>query len=461
MRRAIALLIFGLTAHVNATDFSLQIEADTLRAMSTLEVDQRLPLRVAVTSPADSGTRHERDIAASFKRLELYAPDARVLIADGDRFTEVPRDNRLHLVATDGVRDRIGLSLDPESGVAEGIWLHAGQSYSLGGTRADDGSLTLGARSALQDENGADLAPECAGSPLTAEALPALNLPDLRGINPTAVQVANRQITVVVDTDNELMLAKFSNNNATATAYIAALFTALNVIYSDELAQFGLKLQLNIGTTILRPSTTPDPYTGGSGASQAQLVEFGNWWQANQAGVSRAFAMLLSGKSSNPNSASGIAWVLSNGTYCSATGGTGGHYSVNQIFTNTGFPASSDAYLVGHELGHNLGARHTHCANAATGAAASTNTIDRCFNGESGSGCYAGTQACPTAIESPTAPMGSLMSYCHLNGLGCGVSNEIHPTHVTQLNNRLNSQPASCVSAIGGGPEQIFRNGFE
>jgi hypothetical protein len=41
------------------------------------------------------------------------------------------------------------------------------------------------------------------------------------------------------------------------------------------------------------------------------------------------------------------------------------------------------------------------------------------------------------------------MSYCHLNGLNCGVSTELHPTHVTQLNARLASQPSACLVPIG------------
>src|SRR5690606_7359386 len=131
------------------------------------------------------------------------------------------------------------------------------------------------------------------------------------------------------------------------------------------------------------------------------------------------------------------AWLVTSGTYCTQTGSSGGqvfgHYSMNRVFWNPSLNAAQDAYLVGHELGHNLGARHTHCANATTGAQASTGTIDRCYNGEAGLGCYGGTQACPSGAESPLAPQGTLMSYCHLNGMGCGVSTEFHPTHVSQL----------------------------
>ena len=48
------------------------------------------------------------------------------------------------------------------------------------------------------------------------------------------------------------------------------------------------------------------------------------------ASTPRSFAMLLSGKSSSGNSASGIAWI---DAYCE-TQSQGGSYSVNQVFTN-------------------------------------------------------------------------------------------------------------------------------
>jgi len=265
-----------------------------------------------------------------------------------------------------------------------------------------------------------------------------------------APKAATRQVTLAIDTDNELLQKKFSNNTSNATAYVAALVAAMNAIYEDDPAQYGLQLRLLQGTLILRPSTTADPYTNSDDmATGAALTEFGNWWSANQSGVSRAFALKLSGKASNQFSSSGIAWLLSSGSYCAATASQGGHYSVTRVFHSPQLVAADDAYVVSQELGHNLGARHTHCANASTGAQAATGTIDRCFNGESGGGCYAGPQACPTGAESPLAPQGTLMSYCHLNGLNCGVSTELHPTHVNQLNGRLASQPSSCVVPIG------------
>jgi hypothetical protein len=185
------------------------------------------------------------------------------------------------------------------------------------------------------------------------------------------------------------------------------------------------------------------------------LVEFGNFWQSNLSGggeaVSRAFAMMLSGNSSNQNSASGIAWI---NAYC-LTSGSFGSYSTNQIFTNPGIGVSFSALLTGHELGHNFGAAHTHCSNASTGNyPTSTNTIDQCSN--AGSGCYSGPTSCPTT--GPGAPSGSIMSYCNLLGT-CGQNVlQFHPTHITQLLGRIAANTPSCLTV---GTDLIFASGFD
>jgi hypothetical protein len=161
--------------------------------------------------------------------------------------------------------------------------------------------------------------------------------------------------------------------------------------------------------------------------------------------------MLLSGNSSSGNSASGIAWVNS---YCQ-TSGSGGSYSINQIFTNPGIGVASTAFIVGHELGHNFGAAHTHCSNATTGSyPTSTNTIDQCNT--LGNGCYAGPTSCP--VSGPGAPKGTIMSYCHLSPSSCGTNvQQFHPTHITQVRNRIAANTPSCLTLS----DVLFENGFD
>jgi hypothetical protein len=428
------------------------------------------------SAAALSAGAEPKPIEVRLRRIEVYAPDARVLEATAHGYRELPRDARLHFVAEPSAGQRMSLSFDPASGAAEGLFLHGGRMFALAGSERS-GALVLEASDMEQPlADGSRLEASCSGDmgaasdalskslspsafPLGAreasvpEAAQTASRPSLARAS-FAPKLATRQVTLAIDTDNELLQKKFNNNTSNATAYVAALVAAMNAIYEDDPAQYGLQLRLLQGTLILRPSTTTDPFLNtDSSATNAALNEFGAWWRDNQAAVPRAFALKLSGKGADQNSSSGIAWLLTSGSYCAATGSTGaqvfGHYSVTRVFWNPGFGGAQDAYVVAHELGHNLGARHTHCANATTGAQASTGTIDRCFSGESGLGCYAGTQVCPSGAESPLAPQGTLMSYCHLNGLSCGVSTELHPTHVTQLNARLASQPSTCLVPIG------------
>jgi hypothetical protein len=129
-----------------------------------------------------------------------------------------------------------------------------------------------------------------------------------------------------------------------------------------------------------------------------------------------------------------------------------GHYSATQIIRGTGFGASVNVNLVGHEIGHNMGAFHTHCSDRTTGAGTTaTNTIDQCFNAEGG--CFNGTPACPTDTSAP--PRGSIMSYCNFTGgnaASCGQTlNEFHPAHQTLIAPRVASNKSNgCFTALGG-----------
>lgn len=410
----------------------------------------RTPAEATVTLSLVAANSKTDTLTGTWRRIEVYAPSARIWVVEREGPREVARDARMHFISVG--RQRMGLSIDPHTRVATGVAFHDGKAYAWSG-EPDASGLRIHAQDTEEkDASGHALPFQCAGQ--GDMRVPRSRSQDLATLAVAAAKTATRQAVVAVDTDNEWLQLKFSDNTSAATAFIAGLFTALNVIYEDDAVANGLQLRLVQGDVFLRPSTTADPYasTSATGIS-TQLNEFSEYWRVNQGGVSRAFAMQLSGKlaAGQAGGGSGIAWILGGGSYCGATGfnfgaQTFGHYSVNRISTLPSSPPSSATYLVAHELGHNFGAEHTHCADATTGAQASTNTIDQCYAGESGFGCYGGATACPSS--GPGAPAGTLMSYCHLRSPSCGVVNEFHPTHVTQLNQRIASQPTNCITAL-------------
>ena len=378
------------------------------------------------------------------RRIEVYTPDARLVIAGPQGMQPAPRSPWRHYIGH-RAGERIALSLAPDGRSGNGLWLDGETSWRLE-LRTSGKDLRLSGEStyaALPD--GTRPVSDCLGGlestaasqpVLTLDAVPELAVP----------KTATHQVTLALDTDNELLQVKFGNDTTAATNYLAQLVTQMSAIYEQEPGAGGGRVQLQIGHQILRPSTTADPYLSVTdGDIFAQLQEFGTYWQSNYSGVSRAFALMISGKLSVPNSAAGIAWLLTSGNYCTATNGNGGHYSINRVFKFQNAQASHDVSLVAHELGHNFGLAHTHCTNTAGSQPAATNTLDQCFAGESASGCYSGPTSCPGS--GPGAPHGTLMSYCHLNSCGANVD-LFHPAQVTVLSSRLASQSSSCLVPI-------------
>lgn len=386
------------------------------------------------------------------QRHEIYEPKARIFKTVGQRLVEVPRSRLVFYwgeAETDG-DVRVFVSVDPESGEIRGF------SQSL------DGTQELRPQPATPETSGEEprylVAPleafeaqDKAASPSGGRAwscgeeqlpqnLAQLNASSWLGkstVDDKALTSLHSAI-LAVDTDNEFMSTKFANNTTNATNYIANLIAKMNVFYERD-----LKVRLLQGTTILRVSTTPDPYNqaAATNADGNKLNEFSNYWNATYGGVVRALAMMLSGKQPNTG-ASGIAWL---GSLCSKSVG----YSFSQVFKSAGDTSSSDAGLVGHEIGHNFGSPHTHCYNPP---------IDTCYNGEAANGCYSGATSCPatTTITNNGVPVtnvkGTLMSYCHLLG-GCSASNVFHPRSITEaISPEINSALNICILPVVTSP---------
>jgi hypothetical protein len=401
------------------------------------------------------------------RRVDVYSRDARIYAVTSQGLKELPRSNRIFLRGySDDGASRVSISLNPDGTFVEGSGSSPDGSFAL----RYDGKGTLSAV-ALESTvpSGTKLNFQCGNEKENLDFGPR-SLGRSLGLsigNPTILSATAtlQNATVAVDTDTLFMSELFGNNMQQATNWIAGMFNAMNTMYERDLS-----VHLLQGTTFLR--TSSDPYGAASDVpvDGHDLNVFAAYWRVNEASVPRAFATLLSGRgepctSGNPCSASGIAWI---DQYCQTgfTSGsnTVGSYSVVQVFSNLSVDpqAAIAARLTGHELGHNFGAYHTHCTNTSTGdAPTGTNTIDKCYSGETvGSppvACYSGATSCPSS--GPGAPMGTIMSYCNIKGCPTAGSQNVlqfHPTQITALTGIVATE-SSCLASS----DEIFGNGFE
>lgn len=382
-------------------------------------------------------------------RHEIYAPDAKIWkVGKGGSLTEVPRSRRAFFwgQAEGDPETWAFLSVDPDSQEVQGFASQNGKVHHLRPwTEVEPnarGSRQLviapeafffekaGGKPAWDCGQGAKHAPLPFLEENTAQATAGAPAePPIEPIFAPAI-TSLHTATVAVDTDNELMLQKFSNNSASATSYIANLIASMNVMYERD-----LKIRLVQGTTFLRPSTTADPYSGTTSTSSGLSELIGVWTgNATYTSVSRAVTMMLSGKSPSAYSAAGIAYV---NVLCNKSNG----YSFSQVFKFAADTSASDSSLVGHEIGHNFGSPHTHCYSPP---------IDTCYSGE----CYSGGTSCPAAATMSGIPnvRGTVMSYCHLLG-GCSASEVFHQRTIDLLNPIIQARVNNCIFPLNTGPQ--------
>ncbi len=416
---------------------------DLLTVQTPVQVAERIPLekdfvqQLRAAGPGQAVTldglvqkANARPLA--FKPLRLYAPGAKVrVLRDGKE--SILNDRRRYFLAVDG-QTAAGLALN-EDGSLQGMLMEQGALYDL----KQEGQWLV-TRRILINQPGLKTRCETGDGQWTPDIQQTLQ--QLKSGKPTRQTKATPTTyatVIAVDTDNEWMTDKFSNNTNSALTWITDLFVAMNVFFNRD-----LDLHLQLGDVFLR--TTTDPYTNNGtsdGSLSDDLNDFGLYWKDNMAGISRDFAMMFSGKIPS-NQYSGIAWIDSycnNGTtYGSQTYGS---YSFSAIGSSSAITPNWASTLIGHELGHNLGSEHTHCYSPP---------IDNCYNGESG--CYTGTTSCPSGGR------GTIMSYCHLNGCGDNLA-EFHPTVIGNLSGQIINNYPSCIDAYATTADIVFSNDFE
>jgi hypothetical protein len=413
---------------------TVDFAGDIVPALLGLEREAALPV---ASWPVAPGVRRR----LLFTRRDIYADDARIVSIGAAGVSEVPRSRLAFFFGSTVERDgvRAVISVDPERGTVWGLSASADGWHEIVPPDATRSHHVITRSGAFRPPGAPEPSWACGQESLPLGAL-ELSPPRAPSLPREALASPPTLVAVVaVDTDNELMQLKFSDNTTTATSYIAQLIAGMTLIYERDAL-----VRLVQGYTVLRLSSVADPYTqtGGS-ANGSQLNEFSSYWSGHYGGIRRSVAMLLSGKSSSDYSASGIAWL---GSLCS----TGYGYSFSEVFRSNYL--AGDISVVAHEIGHNFGSPHTHCYSPP---------VDQCFSGE-GSGCFSGTASCPTASDITTRSgtvvsnvRGTLMSYCHLLS-GCAASTVFHPRSLTDyLDARIATATNSCLFATGSAAPTI------
>ncbi len=382
-------------------------------------------------------------------RHDVYAPDAKIVAIDGGKEVEIPRSKLVFLWGTaegDGATSVL-ITVDPDTAAVSGSSATPDGSFDLLAPSGERPAHLLARDGALRKTDPGSPGFECGFGDLPKDAARAALRAARQGAFVPQVLSSLHSAVIAVDTDNEFMGTKFADNTTNATNYIAQVIAGTTAIYERDLF-----VRLLQGYTVLRLSTTTDPYVqnAGGNADSAKLNEASAYWNTNYPGIKRSLVMMLSGKQTG-GGWSGIAWI---GGLCQNYYGV----SFNQVF-RTGLTASaSDFQLIGHEMGHNFGSPHTQCTD--TSATTGMQPIDFCYSAECGASWNpASGQVCPanfTINPANGAPVtnvrGTLMSYCHLLG-GCGVTNVFHPQSISlAVGPDVDAAVGQCIFPIVGNP---------
>jgi len=223
--------------------------------------------------------------------------------------------------------------------------------------------------------------------------------------------VGCKTVQVYFECDYKMYLDKGSSTTG-VTNYVTGLFNQVATLYANE----------NVGIAIsqIYVWTSSDPYAS-YGSTSSVLNAFRTTRGANFTGNLAHFL-------STRNLGGGIAYldVICFKNYAH------GVSAINTSYQNV--PTYSwSVEVVTHELGHNLGAWHTHSCNWPGGA------LDNCYTPEGS--CSPGP---------PPSNGGTIMSYCHLTSYGINFNNGFGPVPGDRI--RTQVQNAACLTSSGTTP---------
>ena len=213
------------------------------------------------------------------------------------------------------------------------------------------------------------------------------------------------------------------NSTLETTNWALAIMAGVSQIYDSEINTAVVVIYSYIWDTV-------DPYNTWVSQSSSMLSELKNYWLTNNGAVNRDLVHLMT-KRSNTGTG-GIAYL---DALCSNNWGYGfSAYLDND--TNYTFPNPSYTWnlnVVSHEVGHNVGAHHTHWCGwvADPFIPFAGGVIDNCVDVQG------------SCANNPTPQLGTIMSYCHTTS--GGIILDFHDVVISQALNPGISN-ATCLS---------------
>ena len=392
------------------------------RGILTELYNSRLP-EISISLPY--GDR--RDVRLNLRRSDILSPDAKIVARTVNGDEEVKLNDILvaYTGSIEGERNTTASFTFTKEDV-KGLIISGDDNYNLGLINDNSGNSTdkyvFYKESDLKSKNSFFCGTEDNLSSEYISEMRRIITEKMNDASPTDLYIAEIAIEIDFATYNI-----YNQSVSAATNYALTLMSAASAIYMKE-------VNVKLIVPYLRVWTTTDPYNGTN--SSSILSQFRSQWNSTQQGVQRTLAHFITRRSGNMG---GIAFL---DALCS--GGSSGY---GYGFSNTNGPIlplptySWDVMVVCHEIGHNFGSNHTHNCGWVGGP------IDSCYTVEGG--CYSG----------PMIPrVGTIMSYCHLNG-SISLTQGFGPQPKTII--RSNAQSAPCMY-VSSDPLQIgYPNGGE
>jgi hypothetical protein len=361
--------------------------------------------RLAITLPFKDNTSIELHLV----KADIFGDDFTVYAAS-DRSQPYPYSGGTHYwgIVKDRPNSLVALSVFNDE--IAGVINYDGKFYDLGKLENGvDGQHVLYENKELKKEFELDCS--------IAEPEGQSNISTGARSSADAAESSSNCVKMYIETD--FSMYQYYGSVAGVTNYVTGAFNQVILLYANE--------SINMVINELVVWDVVDPYPGTNTADI--LTQFRNGLNGNYNGD---LAHLVA---RNTEVSGGRAYV---DVICNATYGVG----VSGISTSyNNVPTYSWTVMVlAHEIGHNLGSRHTH---------------DCVWNGNNtpidGCGPSAGytSNSCDASTVYPPLPSegGTVMSYCHLTGVGINLGLGFGPQPGDLIRNRVNN--ANCLSSCG------------